>query len=234
MPATASSPTWRPIPPVGCAPPSPPRSASSARTLEHAAGAGAQREHVPRAHEVAATAGGVEDLADRRGPVLDADARTGAGVVDRHAERRVARRTPGRDHRIDVELVETARVAGHADEPAGPAQHEVDGFPRHPAGGHREVAFVLAVFVVDDEHHLASTNTPQRLVDRGQLHCCAPQFGTRSGCAAAPGSVTTMRQPCGSRRSGWMSPPCRSTIHCAIARPSPAPPSLDARAVSVR
>ena len=36
-----------------------------------------------------------------------------------------------------------------------------------------------------------------------------------------------MRQPCGSRRSGWMSPPCRSTIHCAMARPRPAPPSLD-------
>ncbi len=34
-----------------------------------------------------------------------------------------------------------------------------------------------------------------------------------------------MRQPCGSRRSGWMSPPWRSTIHCAMARPRPAPPS---------
>ena len=48
------------------------------------------------------------------------------------------------------------------------------------------------------------------------------------------GRVTTMRQPCGSRRSGWMSPPWRSTIHCAIARPRPAPPSLAARAESAR
>ena len=36
-----------------------------------------------------------------------------------------------------------------------------------------------------------------------------------------------MRQPWGSRGSGWISPPCRSTIQRAIARPRPAPPSLD-------
>ena len=39
-----------------------------------------------------------------------------------------------------------------------------------------------------------------------------------------------MRHPCGSRRSGWISPPWRSTIHLAIASPSPAPPSRDERA----
>ena len=48
---------------------------------------------------------------------------------------------------------------------------------------------------------------------------------SRVSCA---GRVTTMRHPCGSRRSGWMSPPWRSTIHWAMARPRPAPPSVEA------
>src|SRR2546421_8482163 len=134
---------------------------------------------------------------------------------------------------MDFEFVEEPGIARHADEPARPAQHEVDGLGSDPAGGHREGALALAAFVVDDENHLPPADAPQRLVDRCQLHR-TPQLWTRSDCAAPRGSVTTMRQPWGSRRSGRMSPPCRSTIHCAIARPSPAPPSLAARAVSAR
>ena len=42
--------------------------------FEHAALAGAQREHVTRAHEVLGTRRGVEDLADRERAVVRADA----------------------------------------------------------------------------------------------------------------------------------------------------------------
>ena len=49
-----------------------------------------------------------------------------------------------------------------------------------------------------------------------------------------PGIRTTIRQPCGTLSSTRMSPPCSSTIHWAIARPSPEPPSRDERAESAR
>jgi hypothetical protein len=49
-----------------------------------------------------------------------------------------------------------------------------------------------------------------------------------------PGSATTIRQPRGWFRSALISPPCRSTIQRAIARPSPVPPSSEERAASAR
>ena len=61
-------------------------------------------------------------------------------------------------------------VARHAHEAARPAEHEVDRLRGHPLRGERQVAFVLAVFVVDDEHHLAAPDPSQRVVDAGQRH----------------------------------------------------------------
>ena len=43
--------------------------------------------------------------------------------------------------------------------------HEVDGFGRDLLGGHGEVAFVLAVLVVDDDDHAAGANLLQRGFD---------------------------------------------------------------------
>ena len=48
------------------------------------------------------------------------------------------------------------------------------------------------------------------------------------------GRSRTIRQPCGSRSSARMLPPCASTIQRAIARPRPVPPSRAERAWSVR
>ena len=93
-----------------------------------------------------------------------------AAMVDRDAERRVGRRVARRDHRPDLERVESVAVARHADETARPAQHEVDRLGGDPLRRDREIAFVLAVLVVDDEDHLSATNAPERLVDRGQGH----------------------------------------------------------------
>ncbi len=40
-----------------------------------------------------------------------------------------------------------------ADQPAAMRRHEVDGFRRDAFGGHREIAFVLAIFIVDHDQH---------------------------------------------------------------------------------
>ena len=58
-------------------------------------------------------------------------------------------------------------VEREADEPAPVHRHEVDGLGRDLVGGHREIAFVLAVLVVDQDDHLAGADLVERVVDAG-------------------------------------------------------------------
>ena len=53
-----------------------------------------------------------------------------------------------------------------ADEPAPLARHEVDRLGRHQIGGHRQVALVLAILVVDQDHHAAGADRLDRARDR--------------------------------------------------------------------
>ena len=136
--------------------------------FEHATVLRAQREDVTGPDEVVGTRRGIEEPLDRERAIAGTDARPRVAVIDRHRERGVATGAAGRDHRLDVELVEPRPAARHADEPARPTQHEVDGLRRDPLGGQGEVALVLPVFVVNYENHLAAANPAQRVVDRRQ------------------------------------------------------------------
>ena len=53
-----------------------------------------------------------------------------------------------------------------ADQAAAEARHEVDGFGRDVVGGQHEVAFVLAVFLVDQDHHAAGAHVGDDVFDR--------------------------------------------------------------------
>ena len=66
-------------------------------------------------------------------------------------------------HGRKAQVVEALFGHGEADEAASVAGHEVDGFGSDFFGGHGEVAFVLAVFVVNDDDHAAGAD----LVERG-------------------------------------------------------------------
>ena len=44
-------------------------------------------------------------------------------------------------------------------------RHEVDALGRDELGGEHEVAFVLAIFVVDEDHHLAGADLVQCALD---------------------------------------------------------------------
>ena len=70
------------------------------------------------------------------------------------------------DHQRDVELVEP--LAGHrqADQAAAVLGHEVDRLGRDLLGGHRQIAFVLAILVVDDDDHLAAADGGDGVFDR--------------------------------------------------------------------
>jgi hypothetical protein len=57
---------------------------------------------------------------------------------------------------------------GEADQAASELGHEVDGFGGDFFGGEGEVAFVLAVFVVDHDDHAAGADFLNRVGDVGE------------------------------------------------------------------
>ncbi len=71
------------------------------------------------------------------------------GVLGRHGEQ--------------AKVVEALLGHGETDQAAAVFGHEVDGFGGDLLGGHGEIAFIFAVFVVDDDDHAAGAD----LLDRG-------------------------------------------------------------------
>ncbi len=61
-------------------------------------------------------------------------------------------------HGTEAQVVGALFGQGQADEAATEARHEVDGFGGDELGGQGEVAFVFAVFVVDDDDHAAGAD----------------------------------------------------------------------------
>ena len=88
--------------------------------------------------------------------------------LDAHRERRAERRaaSPGGLHHGQLEAVDELLVEGEADEAAPVDGHEVDGFGRDALGRHREIPLVLAIFVVDEDDHLARTHFVERPCSR--------------------------------------------------------------------
>ena len=138
-----------------------------AGALEHAARRRPERKRVTRLGEVARLGVLVAEQADGRGAIEGADA-GGHAVADRLDGDRERGAEPRRvvvDHGADAELVEAPALDGHADEPASVRRHEVDRFGRDPVGGDREIALVLAVLVIDDDHELAGADVGDRVLD---------------------------------------------------------------------
>ena len=71
-------------------------------------------------------------------------------------------------HGTDVQVFEALLGHGEADQAATILGHEVDGFGRNLLGRQRDVAFVLAVFVVDHDNHAAGANFLDRGGDVGE------------------------------------------------------------------
>src|SRR5574337_386133 len=85
--------------------------------------------------------------------------------IDGHAEGGLVGGGVVRDHRRDAELIQPLADDGHTDQPSPLRGHEVDRLRRHLLRGHREVALVLPIVVVDDEYHLAVAQVSYRFFD---------------------------------------------------------------------
>ena len=58
-------------------------------------------------------------------------------------------------HVADPQMIEAFFGHREADQPAAILGHEINGFGRDLFGGQGQIAFVLAIFVVDDHDHSA-------------------------------------------------------------------------------
>src|SRR5271163_4614770 len=126
---------------------------------DDAAGARAQREDVAGAGEVLRAGFWIDGGEDGDGAIGGADAGGDAeATVNGFGEGGAVDGGVDGGHERQVKLVAALLGEGQADEAAAVLGHEVDGFGRDFFGGHGEVAFVLAVFVVDEDDHTALAN----------------------------------------------------------------------------
>ena len=90
---------------------------------------------------------------------LDGDGKLGAktGAVALHHQRQLQPLAALQTHR-------------HADQATAVASHEVDVLGLAGLGGHDQVAFVLAVFVIHQDDHLAGANIFDQFFDAVQFH----------------------------------------------------------------
>ena len=122
-----------------------------------------------RADEIGRLAGRIEDRPDRRGPLLGRDAGLRRAMIDRHREDGAQRGRVRFDHRRQLEPLADLGQDRHAELPAAVRDHEVDDLGRDLLGGADEIAFVFAVFGIDDDDHASAANGGDGVVDGREM-----------------------------------------------------------------
>jgi hypothetical protein len=97
--------------------------------------------------------------------------------LDTDAKRGIERRRVLIDHQRNLELVEAFRGHRHADQAAAVTRHEVDGLGRDLLRRNRQIAFVLPILVVDDNHHATGADDVDGLLDRRKRAAAPCTFG---------------------------------------------------------
>ena len=176
---------------------------------QHAAAARAQREHVPRPLQVVGSGAAVDQRLDGGRAVVGGDAGGDAGGgLDRHRERRAVLGAVAAGHRRQAKALAALARQRQADQAAAMLGHEVDRLGRHVVGGQHQVAFVFAVFLVDEDHHAASGQLGDQFGNGGNRHAGIVGGGPRA--TRSPGLAQNAARPGGRRRSR-RSAPMRST-----------------------
>ena len=89
------------------------------------------------------------------------------GRFDRDGEVGAIRGTVARGHHRQVQLVATLFRQGQAHQATRMRDHEIDGFRRDEIGGKHQVAFIFAVFFIDQYHHAAGAQFSDDLFGAG-------------------------------------------------------------------
>ena len=123
---------------------------------ENAAIAGTKREDVAGACEVLRAGFFVNGGEDGDGAVGSADASGDAeAAVDGFAEGGAVNACVDGGHQGEIELLAALLGERQTDQAATELGHEINGFGGDFLGGHGEVAFVFAVFVIHQDNHAA-------------------------------------------------------------------------------
>ena len=139
---------------------------------EDSAIARAERVNVAGAREIFGACVGIGGGQDSGGAIGRAGAGGGAAArVDWFAEGRAEQGSISRRDGGEIQGVATLLGEREANQAAAEFSHEVDGFGRDFFGGHGQVAFVFAVFVVHQDDHAAGADFLQRF-----FHGCERQF----------------------------------------------------------
>ena len=135
--------------------------------LQHPAVAGADREDVARGGNIVGRGLRVDGGFDRMGPVMGGNAGGNPFTrLDRHGEAGLEFRGIARDHLGQREAVDNRPFQRKADQPAAIQGHEIDDFRRHRRRRDNEIAFIFAVFVIDQDKHAAGAGLFDDLIDR--------------------------------------------------------------------
>ena len=121
---------------------------------KHASVTRAQRKNVAGPRQILRARLRIDRGKDGDGAVGGADACGDTqSPINRFGERGAVHRGVDRRHQRQMQLVAAILRKRQADQPARVLRHEIDGFRRDLFGGHREVAFVFAVLVIDEHNH---------------------------------------------------------------------------------
>ncbi len=146
-----------------------------ARAGQDATRHGAQREDVPRTVEVARRDVGIHQGAKRGSAIRRRDARGSAmTVVHGHRVGGCHGFGVARDHERQVEAIQSLSGQARADHAAAVANHERQPLGRGVLGRQDEVALVLAVLVVHDDHHRALRHRRECVFHAICLHVRSP------------------------------------------------------------
>ncbi len=168
-----------------------------ARPFEDAALARLERKDVAGTGEIFRSGCGIDERLDRRGAVegRDAGARSVA-EVDGHQEGGALALGVLHHHRVQVQLTSTLGRDRRADVARRVVQEERDLLRGDELGGHDQVAFVLAVLVVDHDDDLTSPDGGDRVFDRCERHQpCSFHASRRSTYLAVTSTSRFTRSP---------------------------------------
>ena len=138
---------------------------------QHAAFASPQRKDMAGTNQIAGLAGGVDSDADGVRAVGRGDARGDAlGRFNGFGERGAKARVVARRHGRELQRVADFGAERKADQAARVPRHEVDDVGRDFFGGDGDVAFVFAIFIVDDDQHPAGPKILDGFGDGSKRH----------------------------------------------------------------
>ncbi len=141
-----------------------------ART-KYAAFASSQREDVARTRQVGWACWQDRWRLDGAGAIGRRDSGGDAlGCFNGFAKRGAEARCVARRHGRQLQRVADFRAERKADQAAGVPRHEVDDLGRDFLGGDGEIAFVFAIFVVDDDQHPAGPKVLDGFGDGSKRH----------------------------------------------------------------